>query len=272
MNPSERNLEMKLGDTIIGYNETKRGKQPIVIFIHGFPFNKSMWDGQLDYLHDKFHCIAYDIRGYGNSTASSNEFSIELFADDLDALMDMMQVQSAVICGLSMGGYIALRTAIKYPHRIKGLILCDTQCIADTPEGREKRYKVIEQIESSGLAAYAEASVKNLFCEKSFADKKEAVEEIKQTILNSSPASVIATLKALAGREESCSMLSEINAPTLILCGREDKITPPAQSETLNRGIANSSLIIIDDAAHLSNLEQPKLFNEAIKSFLDKLR
>jgi 3-oxoadipate enol-lactonase len=269
MNPSQQNLELKLGDTIIGYNETNKGRPTTVIFIHGFPFNKSMWNAQVDALKD-YHCIAYDIRGYGNSSSGTDEFSIELFADDLDSFMGMLKVDSAVICGLSMGGYIALRAAIKYPHRFKGLILCDTQCIADTPEGREKRYKVIEQIEASGLEAYAEASVKNLFCEKSFAEKPEAVEMIKQLILNSSPASVIATLKALANRVETCSMLSEINAPTLILCGREDKITPPAQAEVLHEGIANSTVRIFHDAAHMSNLEQPAFFNDALAGFLSK--
>jgi 3-oxoadipate enol-lactonase len=270
MNPSQTSLELKLNDIIINYNETNRGRGKTVIFIHGFPFNKRMWNAQVDALKD-CHCIAYDIRGFGNSTAGSDEFSIELFADDLDGLMDLLQVKSAVICGLSMGGYVALRAAVKYSHRVRGLVLCDTQCIADTAEGREKRYKVIEQIEASGLDAYAEASVKNLFCEKSFAEKKPAIDVIKQMILNSAPSSVIATLKALASREETCSILSDINAPTLILCGREDKITPPAQAEALRAGIAGSSMKIFDDAAHVSNLEQPKLFNAALTDFLSAL-
>jgi 3-oxoadipate enol-lactonase len=267
MNPSQKNLELKLNDTTICYNETNRGKGNPVIFIHGFPFNKNMWNSQIDALL-YHHCIAYDIRGFGNSTAGSDEFSIDLFADDLDDIMNLLETESAVICGLSMGGYIALRAAVKYPHRIKGLILWDTQCIADTPEGREKRYKVIEQIEASGLNAYAEASVKNLFCEKSFADNNPNIDVIKHMILNSSPSSVIATLKALANRSETCSYLSDINVPTLILCGREDKITPPAQAEVLHSGMKGSSLKIIEDAAHVSNLEQPALFNEAIGEFL----
>src|SRR5207248_1998438 len=144
-------------------------------------------------------------------------------------------------------GYVALRAVLKYPHRFKGLILSDTQCVADSHEGREKRYKTISQIEASGLDAYAEASLKNLFCENSLANKKDIVEDIHQTILNTSQATVIGGLKALAHRTESCSMLSEINVPALILCGKEDKITPPAQAEALNQGIANSTLQIIND-------------------------
>jgi pimeloyl-ACP methyl ester carboxylesterase len=148
------------------------------------------------------------------------------------------------------------------------LILADTQCIADTHEGREKRYKTIESIEASGLTAYAEASLKNLFHEKSFTDRKDAVQQIHQIILNTSPASVIGGLKALAHRTETCSMLSEINVPALVVCGREDKITPVAQAEVLKQSIANSTLQIIENAAHLSNLEQPDAFNTALDSFL----
>jgi pimeloyl-ACP methyl ester carboxylesterase len=170
-----------------------------------------------------------------------------------------------------MGGYIALRSVAKYPKRISALILPDTQCIADTDEGKERRYKTISQIEQFGLDAYAEASLKNLFYEKSFANKKDEVEKIKQTILGTSPATVIAALKALAAREESCSVLGEINIPTLIICGAEDKITPLAQAEFLKQNIANSSLEIIEGAAHVTNLEQPEIFNSHLENFLNGL-
>ena len=268
MNPSETSLEAKVNNCIINYNEAGKGNAKTIIFIHGFPFDKTMWNAQIDFLRSSYHCIAYDIRGYCNSSAGSEDFSIELFADDLDALMDLLQIKNAVICGLSMGGYIALRAVAKYAHRFRALVLCDTQCIPDTPEGKEKRYKLIEQIEASGLEAYAEASVKNLFSENSLANKKDLVNYIKQTILNSKPASVIATLKALANREETCSVLGDIAVPTLIVCGKEDKNSPVAQADTLKQGIAVSELDIYPDAGHLSTLEQPGLFNVALDSFL----
>jgi 3-oxoadipate enol-lactonase len=272
MNPSEENLEATFDNCIINYNEANKDGKQTVIFIHGFPFDKTMWNAQIDFLRSKYHCIAYDLRGFGKSSAGKEEFSMDLFADDLDALMDLLQVKNAVICGLSMGGYIALRAVAKYAHRFRALILCDSQCIPDTPEGKEKRYKLMEQIEASGLEAYAEASVKNLFSEDSFANRKDKIEFIKQTILNTRPSSIIAALKALAARDETCSVLPYITVPTLVIVGREDKITPIAQAETLKQGIAGSTLHIIDSAAHLSPLEQPVQFNAVLDSFLEGLK
>lgn len=271
MHPSEKELEVRVNDIVVSYNDAGRNNPLTIIFIHGFPFNKSSWNPQMDALSKNHRCIAYDLRGFGSTQSGSQEFSIDLFADDIDAFMDILQIKSAVICGLSMGGYIALRAISKYAHRFRGLILADTQCIADSPEGIEKRYKTISQIESSGLDAYAESSLKNLFCDNSLANKKDVVEGIHQTILNTSPASVIAALKALANRSETCSVLGDITVATLILCGSEDKITPPAQAEVLKNGIQHSSLVIIDGAAHLSGLEQPEKFNDAVEVFLKKI-
>jgi 3-oxoadipate enol-lactonase len=268
MQPSEKELEVRVNDIVVSYNDAGKGNPLTLIFIHGFPFNKNSWNPQLDALSSKYRCIAFDLRGFGNTHFGTQDSSIELFADDLDAFMDILQIQSAVICGLSMGGYIALRAALKYPHRFKGLILSDTQCIADSPEAKEKRYKVIEQIETSGLEAYAEASLKNLFHENSLANKKDVVHEIHQTILSTSPATIISALKALANRTETCSMLGEIGAFTLVVCGKEDKVTPPAQAVFLSEHIGSSRLEIIGEAAHLSNLEQPDKFNAAVVSFL----
>jgi 3-oxoadipate enol-lactonase len=269
MQPSEKELDVRVNDIVVSYNDAGKGNPLTLIFIHGFPFNKGSWNPQVDFLRSRYRCITYDIRGFGNTHFGEQDLSIELFADDLDAMMDILQVKNAVICGLSMGGYIALRAILKYPHRFKGLVLADTQCIADSPEGREKRYKTIEQIEASGLNAYAEASLKNLFHENSLANNKDIVNFIHQTILSTSPATVTGALKALANREETCSVLDEITVPTLIVCGKDDKVTPPAQAEFLNQHIRSSRLQIIDEAAHLSNLEQPVQFNAALESFLE---
>jgi len=272
MQPSEKELEIRVNDIVVSYNDAGKEHPQTLIFIHGFPFNKNSWNPQVDFFRSRYRCITYDIRGFGSTHFGDQDLSIDLFADDLDAFMDILQIQSAVICGLSMGGYVALRAIIKYPHRFKGLILADTQCIADSPEGREKRYKTIEQIEASGLDAYAEASLKNLFHENSLANNKDIVNFIHQTILNTSPATVTGALKALASRVETCSMLEEIQVPTLIVCGKDDKVTPPAQAEALKNGIANSTLQIINDAAHLSNFEQPVQFNAILDEYLKDFR
>ena len=267
MEPSGAELEIIVRDLTISYNDVGDKKNQTIIFIHGFPFDKNMWNMQLTALSPYVRCVAFDLAGYGR-TSHREAYSIETFADDLDAFMHLMQIEKAAVCGLSMGGYISLRAMAKYPERFSKLILCDTQCIADSDEGRQKRFKAIEQIESEGLENYAAGFVKNVFTESSLQTKKEIVAEIQDTMLHTSPKSVTGTLKALAEREETCFVLPSIKIPTLIICGREDKITPPAQSEFMHNKINGSQLKILENAAHMSNLEQPAEFNKTLLSFL----
>ena len=150
-----------------------RIKAPVIIFIHGFPFNKSMWNLQVEALKDKYRVITYDIRGHGKSDAGNEVFTIDLFVNDLINLMDALKIDNAILCGLSMGGYIALNAMAKYQERFDALILCDTQCIADTPEAKEKRIKAIESIRKTGVEKYADESIKNLFASGSFINKEK---------------------------------------------------------------------------------------------------
>ena len=262
-------INIKIGDATICYDDFGTSEIPI-IFIHGFPFNKETWQPQVEFLRARHRVIAYDIRGFGKSTSGKEESSIGLFADDLIDFMDALQIKKAIVCGLSMGGYILLNAAHRYPERFEGLVLCDTQCNPDTAEGREKRFDSIKKIEAEGLGDYADASVKNLFCKNTFDTNKKLVSDIHETILTTSPNAITSTLSALANRSDTCPILSEISLMTLIICGKEDVITPPAKAEILNTGIKNSSLVIIEEAGHLSNLEQVDEFNHALGKFITK--
>lgn len=259
-------ISIKIDDIIINYNDLGEGKLPI-LFIHGFPFDKSSWQFQLDHLQGSHRVISYDIRGFGKSTVNDEKTSVPLLADDLIKFMDALQLPKAIVCGLSMGGYILLNALNRYPKRFAAIILSDTQCIADTPEGREKRHKNIQLIESGGIAEYTEASLKNLFCTQSFTTKKEEIAHIKNVILTTSPKTLIDTLSALAHREEMCYILDKINIPALILAGKEDMLIPVKQSEFLHQQIPRSILHFIDKAGHLPHLEQPTEFNRLVKDF-----
>lgn len=241
-----------------------------LIFLHGFPFNKLMWENQLLELKTDYRCIAYDVRGHGESEAGEVGFSIPLFAEDLVAFMDALKIEKAVIVGLSMGGYIAMTAIKKYSNRFSGLVLCDTQCAADTQEGKEKRKKTIGFIERNGLEVYAEESLKNLFASASFETKQQAVSFIHNTILNTPAPTICSTLQALANRNETCSLLPQINFPVLILVGAEDKITSPETAQKMQGLIRGSELVIIPKAGHLSNLENPTRFNLSLKEFLKR--
>jgi 3-oxoadipate enol-lactonase len=131
-----KNIRITVNNLAVSYNDNGPDDAPVIIFIHGFPFNKSMWDMQMDALNHNYRVIAYDIRGHGNSDAGIREFSIDLFGNDLLRLMDKLKLDNVTLCGLSMGGYIALNAFIKHPGRFDALILSDTQCIADTAEAK----------------------------------------------------------------------------------------------------------------------------------------
>lgn len=261
-------IYIKVNNVRVCYNDSGDSEIPI-LFIHGFPFNKDSWQPQVDFLRERHRVITYDIRGFGKSELG-DETSIIQCADDLIGLMDALEIPKAIVCGLSMGGYILMNAVHRYPDRFEGLILADTQCNADTPEGKEKRYQSIEKINADGTQEYADASLKNLFCKNTFENNSELVSSIRNVITSTPSKSITSTLEALADRPEACPFLSEISCFTLIICGKEDSITPVAKAEFLNSTIKNSSLVIIDNAGHLSNLENPDDFNHAIGKFITK--
>ncbi len=264
-------MQISFNDVTINYEDEGKGNIPL-IFIHGFPFDKAMWQPQIDFFKKENRVIAYDIRGFGKSTFGTTQHSIDLYADDLILMMDALGIEKAIVCGLSMGGYILLNAVTRHPEKFAGIILADTQCFADTQAGKEKRFKTMEQIEAGGLFDFANGFVQNVFRKETLMDNKQLVEKIKATILSTSPTTIVAALNALAVREETCSLLNKILIPTLIICGREDMLTPIDKSAFLKENIINSSLQIIHNAAHLSNLEQPDSFNQHLKDFISAIK
>lgn len=261
------NLKMPLTNFNISYNDVGEGNTPI-IFLHGFPFDKTMWQVQLDALKSNYRLISCDIRGFGKSTDEESALSIDLFADDLILFMDKLAINKAIICGLSMGGFIALNAIKKSPERFEALILCDTQCIADTIEVKKKRYEIIEEIEKNGVTNFNEGFIKSVFHKDSIKSKKELVGQLRIVVFSNTKHIITQGLIALAERAETCSVLNKINIPTLIICGRADEVTPLAQSEFMNASIKGSILQVIENAGHVSNLEQPNEFNKHLVTFL----
>ena len=265
-------MKITINDIAVNYSDEGEKGAPAVIFIHGFPFNRSMWNMQLKALKDSCRVISYDIRGHGTSEPGNEIFSIELFVKDLLALMDALKIKKAVLCGLSMGGYIALNAIENYPERFIALMLCDTTCIADTPEVKEKRMNAIESIRKNGVEKYAEESIKNFFAPESITVKYNEIDAIRGMIVKTSEQTLLKTLLALSVRKETCSKLSEIRVPVLIMVGKEDKITPPAAAQFMHEKIKGSSLHILEHAGHLSNMENPGEFNSTLMTFIGSKR
>ena len=263
-------LTIEVNNFNLSYDDVGEGRIPI-IFLHGFPFDKTMWADQLDYLKSSYRLIACDIRGFGKSTDEETPLNISLFADDLIEFMNRLDIDKAVICGLSMGGFITLNAVKRYPERFEALILCDTQCIADTPEVKDKRLNTIIEIENNGAADFNEGFIKSVFHKDSLINKKQLVDDLRKVVFANSNRIIMQGLLALAVRTETCSTLNKINIPTLIICGREDAVTPLEKSEYLKQHIEGAKLEVIDNAGHVSNLEQPDKFNECLSEFLMNL-
>jgi pimeloyl-ACP methyl ester carboxylesterase len=170
-----------------------------------------------------------------------------------------------------MGGYIALNAVENFPKRFGALILCDTNCQADTTEAKEKRMKSVEDIGKYGVEYYANECIKNIFAPESFVTNKEKIAAIKEMIMKTSAQSLCSTLVALSKRKETCANLTNIRIPVLILVGKEDKITPPGTALLMKTNIKGSILNMIEHAAHLSNIENSYEFNGQLRKFISSV-
>lgn len=240
------------------------------MFIHGFPFSSEMWKGQTHVLQDNnnLRIITYDLRGHGQSDVGDGQYTIELFADDLIALLDHLKIAKTILCGFSMGGYIALRAVERNPDRFSALVLCDTMSAADSNEAKTRRANSIKLVKNEGVGQFTEGFLKAVFAPQTFDSNPDIVNKIRRTILSNSPLGICGALLAMAGRTETTEALSKINIPTLILVGEYDAITPPSAAKNMHDRIPNSKLHVLDNAAHMSNLENPKVFNEQLMEFL----
>jgi len=266
------NIKITVNNLTVSYNDAGSDESLVIIFIHGFPFNKSMWKKQVEALKNNYRVIAYDVRGHGSSEVGDEDFSIELFVKDLVNFMDALNIDRAILCGLSMGGYIALNAIANFPERFDALILSDTSCIADTPEAREKRLMAIENIQKDGVEKFADESIKNLFAPESLSKKRIEIAAVRDMIVNTSKQTLYNTLRAFYERKETCSWLSEIKVPVLIMVGKEDNITPPATAILMHDKIKDSIIHIIDHAGHLSNIENSVEFNNLLTKFLPLIK
>lgn len=268
MNYSEDKDKVSVNDLTVSYIDEGITNSATIIFIHGFPLNKSMWEKQIKQFKEDYRVIAYDIRGHGNTDVGNDNFSIEFFVYDLISLMNALSIEKAIICGFSMGGYIALRAIEKHPGRFSALLLCDTNCAADSPETKVKRLKTIEFIRENGLEQYAEESLEKLFAPISLSNHIKEMDLVREMIIKTPKQTLYKTLNALAERSETCTNLHKINVPVLILVGKNDVITPPELAMTMHEKIQGSVIQLINHAGHVSNMENPKEFNHHLAEFL----
>jgi len=228
-----------------------------------------MWEPQLELADAGWRVIAPQLRGMDGGAADPPATSIDDFAADVIDLLDALHIDDAVIGGLSMGGYVAFALFRHAPRYFRGLVLADTRSQADTPEGVESRKRMVALVREKGAAAIAAEMLPKLLSDATRQHQPDVVERVRALTLANSAEAIAGALAALMTRPDSTPLLQTIHCPTLILVGRDDNVTPPALSEELHRRIAGSELTIVENAGHLSSLEQPAVFNEALARFLE---
>ena len=264
-------MQAVIDGATLSWREVGEGAD-VLVLIHGFPFSSAIWRPQLDAPPSGWRVIAPNLRGFGGSGPVSERLTMDGFAKDVAALIRHLGVRSAVIGGMSMGGYVAFGLIRNAPKLVRAMILSDTRAAADSTEGKQGRLKNAKHVLANGTAALIDAMVPRLL----HADTREKLPHVEQelrAVMNASPArSVVAALLGMAERPDSSPDLRSINVPTQVIVGENDEITPPGDARLLARAIPGARIEVIPKAAHLPNLEQPAAFNRILESFLAGLR
>ena len=252
----------------LNIKDSGEGPKHTLVFLHGFPFNQTMWKTQVALAQPRFRTITYDLRGHGDSETGSGQYAFEDFVDDLFNILDARNIERAILCGLSLGGYIALRAIERAPERISGLVLCDTRSEADSNEAKIKRAATVKQIKNQGVNAFCEGFLQSVLTPETWSKRLDVVESIRRMMVGNKPLGMIGTVLAMAGRTDTTESLGRIGVPTLILVGEKDPITPPTAAQAMHQRIPKSTLSIIPEASHLSNKESPEVFDRHLDAFL----
>jgi 3-oxoadipate enol-lactonase len=261
-------LKIRINDADIAYDDHGVG-QPI-LFLHAFPLNRSMWQGQIVTLlnEQSYRLVALDWRGFGESESATTLSTMEVLADDVAALMDALGMQQAILCGLSLGGYVAFAFLRKYPERVQGLILADTKPDPDNEEGKANRERIAQLAESEGPGAVADLQMPKLLSDATRQHHLEVEMQVRRMAEVATGSGIAAVSRGMAQRADAKDLLAQITVPTLVLVGEQDALTPPTVAREYAAHIPGAQLVVIPQAGHLSNLEQPEAFFAAVHNFL----
>lgn len=270
-------MKTHLSDIEMFYDE--RGAGQPVLFIHGYPLSRQMWQPQLDDLSEAARIITPDLRGYGETESGPYDLnnpapiSMEQFADDCAALLNTLGIQQKVmVCGLSMGGYVALAFYRKYPQRVAGLVLTATRAGADSPEGKAGREKAAALAKEQGITPIARAMLLKLLAPANLEARPELAAKLMQIMHSASIPGAMGALLGMRDRPDSTALLPQMTCPALVIHGAEDQIIPVTEAEVMQRLIPGARLEVLPGAGHLPNLEQPAKFNVLFRDFLGSIR
>jgi 3-oxoadipate enol-lactonase len=263
-------MKYKLDDGFLAYDQVGEGTP--VLFIHGYPLSRKIWHYQMVKLSQDAHLISVDLRGHGESYPFEGPYSMDTLADDCKSLMDSKRIKvPIVVCGLSMGGYVTLALYRKYPQIFKAMILTSTRAGADSDVGKANREAAIKNVHEHGIAYIADSMLPKIVSKATLIVKPTLVKTIREIMLETSVQGIVGSSLGMRDRPDSTSLLAQIHFPVLIIHGADDQLIPVSEAEAMQQKITDSRLVVIPDAGHLPNMEQPDLFNHAIREFINTL-
>jgi pimeloyl-ACP methyl ester carboxylesterase len=231
-----------------------------------------MWAPQVEALAGTYQVIVPDLRGFGAARDQAvEEAGMDLLADDVARLLDDRGLDRVVLGGLSLGGYVALAFMRRHADRVSGLVLLDTKATADGDQARDDRLKMAERVLAEGNGFVAEAMLPKLLGETSREHRPEVVSKVATLIREQAPQAIAGAQRGMAARSATTDVLATISVPTLVVTGEEDAVTGPEVGRDLAAGIPGARFLLVEEAGHLVNLEQPEIVNEALLDFLAPL-
>jgi len=257
-------------DAHLWYDVAGPSDAPAIIFLHGFPHDHRLWEAQRDALARRYRVITTDLRGFGASS-TNGPYSMDRYADDVAAVLSAATVDRATVCGLSMGGYIAFALWRRHAERVAGLVFVDTKATADDDAIRSRRRELIELARTESADAVANTQIIGAVGAQTRRQRPELVEQLHAMMAEAPVDGIVGALTAMLERPDSTATLGTITVPTLVIGGDEDVITPLKTTRALSEALPGSTFRVITGAGHLSNVEQPTQFNDAIVRFLETI-
>jgi 3-oxoadipate enol-lactonase len=247
------------------------GTGPAVLFLHGFPHNRSIWAPQLQALAGQARCIAPDLRGFGETPPAPLPYSIDQYADDVAQLLDALRLGPVAVAGLSMGGAIAFALWRRHRHLVRALLLVSTRADQDTPEVATLRRALAAQARTSGIAATTE-EMAGLQLGRHTRQRNPALVDGVRRMMAATPLNgFLGAIDAMLGRDDSTPTLATIDVPSMVVAGGDDELLPASEVTRLHARIAGSRLEVLADAGHLCNMERPAAFTHVTSDFLSTL-
>ncbi|WP_448529082.1 alpha/beta fold hydrolase [Raineya sp.] len=248
---------------------TEKGKGSVVVLLHGFCESKAIWKDFMNELSKYFRVIAIDLGGFGESANALPEpCSMETMAEQVFQTIQNLQVSQAAFVGHSMGGYVALALAEKYPTMLEKLCLFHSTALADSPEKKENRNKVIEFVQKAGVEAFISNFVKPLFYEGRWQELQQEIHFLEEIGKETPLKTIVSVLAAMRDRKSRLDMLAKVNFPVFYIIGKQDTAVVWESYQEQLQKIPKAQTLILDNTGHVGMLERPQETLQALKDFL----